>query len=317
MKPAYLIWIGVAMVAAAMTLANNARSCAAVSSDEVNKIEDALPARAPATPAKARKILVFDRTEGFVHDSIPVGDKAIDVMGKKTGAYSVTLTHDMDVFRPDTLGEYDAILFNNTTQLRFSDPQQREALLAFIKGGKGFIGIHAASDNFPTWPDAVNMIGGQFNGHPWGAGGCGGQESDGWAMKLDDPGHVLNKSFGNGGFILKDEIYQIKGPYSRNTHRVLLSLDMGPSRNNLSPKTSSGKPTCGRDDGDNPISWIKRCGEGRVFYCSLGHRKEIYWNNFVLRHYLAGIQWALGDLPADETPSAKMSSKPHPALAPK
>ena len=62
--------------------------------------------------------------------------------------------------------------------------------------------------------------------------------------------------------------------------------------------------------------WIKRCGDGRVFYCSLGHRKEIYWNKAVLAHYLAGIQWALGDLPADETPSAKLATQPKAALAP-
>ena len=127
-------------------------------------------------------------------------------------------------------------------------------------------------------------------------------------MKVDDPEHVLNRSFGGKGFILKDEIYQIKGPYSRDTHRVLLSLDMSQDRNQLGAK-------CGREDGDNPISWIKQCGEGRVFYCSLGHRKEIYWNNAVLQHYLAGIQWALGDLKADETPSAKLSTQPEPACA--
>jgi type 1 glutamine amidotransferase len=315
MKSTGLIRIGGALLAAVTTFACAAASRADVSADEQKKIENALPARALAKPAKPRKLLVFDRTEGFVHDSIPVGDKAFELMGKRTKSFEITVSHDMDVFNAETLDAYDAVLFNNTTQLKFSDPKQREALLAFIKSGKGFIGIHAASDNFPTWSEAVEMVGGQFNGHPWGAGGRGGQESDGWAMKVDDPNHVLNSSFGGAGFILKDEIYQIKGPYSRDTHRVLLSLDMGPKRNNLSPK-KDGKPTCGREDGDNPISWVKRWGPGRVFYCSLGHRKEIYWNNFVLRHYLSGIQWALGDLRADDTPSAKLGRQPQPALAP-
>ena len=172
-------------------------------------------------------------------------------MGEKTGAYTVVISRNMDVFTPENLAQYDAVLFNNTTQLKFKDPQQRKALLDFIKGGKGFIGIHAASDNFPTWPEAVNMIGGQFAGHPWTGGGT-------WAVKVDDPDHVLNKSFGGKGFLIKDEIYQIKGSYSRDTHRVLLSLDMSQQRNT---KALSGKKDTdwhGRADDDHAISWIKR-----------------------------------------------------------
>jgi type 1 glutamine amidotransferase len=306
-----------AALLAASTLAFAAKGIDGVSANELKKIEAALPAEAPAKPAKPRKILVFDRTEGFHHDSIPCGDKALQLMGKKTGAYTVTIAHDMDVFTPENLAQYDAVLFNNTTQLKFNDPKQRAALLDFVKSGKGFIGIHAASDNFPTWPDAVTMIGGQFNGHPWTAGGCGAREIDGWSIKVDDPDHIINKAFGGQGFVLKDEIYQIHGPYSRDTHRELLSLDMTKPRN-LAPikGKKKGQAWSGREDDDNPIAWVKRYGDGRVFYCSLGHRKEMYWNPKILQHYLAGIQWALGDLQADDTPTAKLATPPKAALAP-
>ena len=309
MKSTRPIWFAAALLAAATvaTVASAAEPPASVSPDELKKIEAGLPASAPAKAAKPRKILVFDLIEGFYHDSIPVCDKAVELMGAKTGAYGVTISRDMKVFTAENLALYDAVLFNNTTGLKFSDPEQREALLAFVRGGKGFIGIHAATDNFPTWPEAVAMIGGQFDGHPWGAGGDRGQ---GWAMKVDDPAHILNKSFEGKGFILKDEIYQIKGPYSRDTHRVLLSLDMSQDRNHHVTGTH-------RSDGDYAISWIKRFGEGRVFYCSLGHNKEVYYNTAVLQHYLAGIQWALGDLTVDETPGAKLAKQPEPALAPK
>jgi type 1 glutamine amidotransferase len=311
MKSFCLFCTAVALFAAASTVALTAKGADTVSANELKKIEAALPSAAPAKPAKPRKILIFDRTEGFHHDSIPCGDKAIELMGEKTGAYSVTISHDMNVFTPEILANYDAVLFNNTTQLKFSDPKQREALLDYIKGGKGFIGIHAASDNFPTWPEAVEMIGGQFNGHPWTGGGT-------WSVKVDDPDHTLNKSFGGKGFVIKDEIYQIKGPYSRDTHRVLLSLDMSkPSNLGAIKGKKKGQAWSGREDDDNAISWIKRCGEGRVFYCSLGHNKEIYWNKAVLAHYLAGIQWALGDLQADDTPTAKLATPPKAALAPK
>jgi type 1 glutamine amidotransferase len=310
MRTLCLIGTAAALFAATSTTALAAVGQGKVSAAELEKIEAALPSEAPAKPAKPRKILVFDRTEGFHHDSIPCGDKAIELMGEKTGAYTVTIAHDMDVFTPENLAKYDAVLFESTTQLKFNDPKQREALLNFIKGGKGFIGIHAASDNFPTWPEAVKMIGGQFNGHPWTGGGT-------WAVKVDDPEHVLNKSFGGKGFLIKDEIYQIKGPYSRDTHRVLLSVDMSNERN-LGPLKGKkkGDAWSGREDDDHAISWIKHFGDGRVFYCSLGHNKEIYWNKAVLAHYLAGIQWALGDLQVDETPSAKLATQPAAALAP-
>lgn len=281
-----------------------------VSAEELKKIEAALPTEAPAKPAKPRLILIFDRTEGFQHDSIPCGDEAFQMMGAKTGAYAAVVAHEMNVFAPEILSKFDAVLFESTTQLKFKDPKQRKALLDFVKSGKGFIGIHAASDNFYNWPAAAEMLGGQFNGHPWTGGGT-------WAVKVDDPGHVINKSFKGKGFLIKDEIYQIKGPYSRDTHRVLLSLDMSKERN-LAPLKGKkkGEAWSGREDGDHAISWIKPYGDGRVFYCSLGHNKEIYWNKAVLKHYLAGIQWALGDLQADDTPSAKLATPPKAALAP-
>ena len=308
MKSTCLICTAAALFAATVATATAANGPRAVSADELKKIEAALPDAAPVKPDDPRKILVFDLTEGFVHDCIPVCNKAIELLGTKTGAYTATVSHDMGVFTTANLAQYDAVLFNNTTGLKFNDQNQRQALLEYIRSGKGFIGIHAATDNFPTWPEAREMIGGQFEQHPWTAGGT--SKGEGWAIKIDDPGHVLNKSFDGKGFYLKDEIYQIKGPYSRNTHRVLLSLDMAPDRNRL-------RPNVGRSDGDNPISWIKRFGDGRVFYCSLGHNREIYWNKAVLAHYLAGIQWALGDLKVDETPSANLAKQPEPALAPK
>jgi type 1 glutamine amidotransferase len=191
------------------------------------------------------------------------------------------------------------------------NPDQRKVFMDFVKSGKGLIGIHAASDNFYDWPEGVEMIGGQFAGHPWTGEGT-------YAVKIDEPGHTLNKSFGGKGFLIKDEIYQIKGPYSRDTHRVLLSLDMSSDRNLAKLKgKEKGKDWGGREDNDHAISWIKHFGDGRVFYCSLGHNKEIYWNKAVLAHYLAGIQWALGDLKVDDTPSAKLDKQPTAALAPK
>ena len=93
------------------------------------------------------------------------------------------------------------------------------------------------------------------------------------------------------GFHLFDEVYVSKERDFRKGVRVLLSLD-------LRKMPDPGK----RDDGDYVISWVRRYGKGRVSYCSLGHEPSSYYNPLVLRQYLAGIQFALGDLEADATP---------------
>jgi type 1 glutamine amidotransferase len=139
-------------------------------------------------------------------------------------------------------------------------------------------------------------MGGLFAGHPW-------HEKVG--IKIDDPDHPLVSVFAKRGFYVTDEIYQFRDPYSREDLRVLLSLDMS--------KTSAKG---GRKDGDYAVSWIHSVGEGRVFYCSLGHRDEIFWNPRILQHYLDGVQYALGDLKADDTPSAELSEQPKAALCP-
>ena len=256
---------------------------------EYAEIWDAVPERPVTGPAETRRILVFSRSEGFVHEAIGATEVALKYMGEKTGAFEVTVSTDMDAFDASNLARFDAVVFNNTTQLAFDDPVHRRALLEFVRGGKGVIGIHAATDNFYNWPEAAAMMGGLFDGHPWGAGGT-------WAVKIDEPGHPLNRSFERQAFLIRDEIYQIMGPYSRDTHRVLLSLDMSNLRNGQVEGIE-------REDDDFAISWIKPFGAGRVFYCSLGHNPEVLRNEAVLAHYLAGIQYALGDLEVDDTPS--------------
>ena len=263
-------------------------------------IWEAAPAQAIVQPQAERHVLVFSLSKGFQHQSIGPTEVALQYIGEKTGAFEVTVSRDMAVFDAANLARFDAVLFNNTTQLTFDDPEHRRALLEFVRGGKGVIGIHAASDNFYNWPEAAEMMGGLFDGHPWHAGGT-------WAVKLDEPNHPLNGSFEGNAFLINDEIYQVRGPYSRDTHRVLLSLDMSNMRNHQVEGIN-------RDDGDFAISWIKPLGAGRVFYCSLGHNLEVLANEAVLAHYLAGIQYALGDLDVDDAPSNTLAGTPRPAL---
>ncbi len=273
--------------------------------DEMTAIAAAMPAKARVNPIKPRSILVFYRTEGFVHGSIPYINEAIRQIGATTGAFSADFSEEMSVFTPERLARYDAIVFQNTTNLAFKDPAQRRALLDFIKSGKGFrLGIHAASDNFYTWPEAQAMLGGVFHDHPWSS-------IDSEAVKIDDPGHPVAAAFGGKGFWIREEIYEITGPYARDKQRVLLSLDMSKAEDYRAPEDLS------RTDADFPIAWVKSYGKGRVFYCSFGHNPNLVKVPEILQFYLDGIQFALGDLPGDAAPATKpitASLAPVPAL---
>lgn len=278
-----------------------AESFRPLSAEQKAAIEKAAPEKSSATAKKPRRILLFYRCEGFIHGSIPYGNYAVQAMGEKTGAFTVDLADTYDVFTPENLAKYDVILLNNTTHMQFQTPAQQNAFLDFIMDGKGLVGFHAASDNFGRHPECRAVVGGEFNGHPWNAGGT-------WAFKLDDPEHVLNRAFEGRGFWHTDEIYQYKPETYVGTEvlRILVSLDM--NQEAVSKLINDGPR-------EVPVSWLRTVGDGRVFYTNFGHREDTFANPVILRHMLDGIQYALGDLEADATPTAK-SDKKTMALAP-
>ena len=261
----------------------------------LDKIEKALPDQAPAKPKQKRRILIYSKTAGFRHSSIPVGIKAITMMGDKTGAYTAVHTEDEAFFAPEKLKAFDAVFMLNTTgdclRPKSGDRKQEEALknsLAdFVAGGKGLIGVHSATDTYHGWKAYNQMMGGTFAGHPW---------HKLVPIKNLDPSHPLNAAFAGKDFEIADEIYQFRADTALPTDRhFLLSLDT------TKMDVSKGN----RKDGLYPVSWLAPFGKGRTFYCSLGHREEIYWNPAILKHYLAGIQYALGDLPAEAHPTTR------------
>ncbi len=274
-------------------------------------IEENIPSKT-AKPKSDRKVLVFWRCEGFIHTSIPFGNYAMEAIAKQTEAFSADLADEYDVFTKENLAQYDAIIFNNTTHLKPNN-EQKEAILDFISSGKGIVGFHAAADNFGGWDEGVALIGGIFNGHPWGSGGN-------WAYKVEDPDHPLNAAFSGEGFWHKDEIYWYK-PESfqgREKLRVLLSLDMS--------KEATQKPLHGDrwkdkiedvSKVDVPVSWCREYGKGRLFFTNLGHNDMTFANKMVLQHMLDGIQFAMGDLDADAVPSSEVDVKIVPAPAAK
>jgi type 1 glutamine amidotransferase len=182
---------------------------------------------------------------------------------------------------PEALKHYDAVVFANTTgNLPLPD---KEAFLDWIKSGKGFVGMHAAADTFDGrsgWPAYIDMLGAEFKTHE--------AQVSVDAINQDQACPICKHL--PATWTVWDEIYQFKN-FDRSKVHGLLTMDKHP--NNKTP-------------GDYPIAWCKQYGKGRVFYTSLGHRKEIWDPNDTDRknskevaeayqkHILNGIKWAVG-----------------------
>jgi type 1 glutamine amidotransferase len=250
-------------------------------------------------PAKPRKLLVWGHV--YTHLPVPFASKALEILGEKSGVFKAVVSDDPTMLLPEKLAEFDGLVMNNIHEREpflprnFQElPQDelakaqeqaaaiRQSILDFVAGGKGIIGLHAATAALQGWAEYGELMGGYYTGHI----------TEEVPVKLDDPDHPINACFEGKGFRIHDEIYFLTEQKPRGKYRVLLSLD-------LSQMADPGK----RDDKDYVITLVRRYGEGRVFYCSLGHMPETYWNPLFLEHVLAGIQFALGDLEGDATPN--------------
>ncbi len=226
--------------------------------------------------APKKRILVVTHTEGFRHSSIPVGEEVVRTLGERNRLWEVDYCRTAEDVRrmitAENLKKYDAVMFLNTTgELPISE-ENKQAFLDWLKKGKGFIGVHAATDTFYKWPEYGKLIGGYFDGHPW---------HQKIRVKVEDQKHPSTQGLGPS-FEITDEIYQFRD-WSRQDKKVLLSVD------NSSIDVSRGK----RSDQDYAISWCRSYGKGRVFYTSLGHREDVWTNPLYQKHLEGGIKWVL------------------------
>lgn len=232
------------------------------------------PAQPPTTSAKVRKVIYVTHSAGFKHDVLPLSEQIFKELGTKAGWFEVTATQDCSLLTAANLKQYDALVFYTTGELPISD-QQKADLLAFIDNGKGFVGIHSATDTFYKWPAYGAMIGGYFNEHPW---------HELVTIKVEDRDHPSTKPLG-ASFQITDEIYQFKD-WSRANLHVLLSLDAS--------SVDLTKKGVHRTDKDFGVSWTRTQGKGRVFYTSLGHRPEVWQDARYQQHLVEGLRWAIG-----------------------
>jgi len=275
-----------------------------LSAEQKQRVDAAIPQKAPAKPKQARRILVSNLSmrdgklvRGSSYATVPVGNYAIQQMGRRTGAFEAVFSDDVEMFRPEKLAQFDALCFNNTVGVLFEDAELKKSLLGFVAGGKGFVGIHDAIATFvqypkyDQWPAFGQMVGVTENGgHPW--------NGEMMTMKVEDPGNPLNAAFEGKDFQIADQAFQFQEPVLRDHLHVLLSIDVEKTGLAANRRILPAR----QQDKDFPMSWIRPYEKGRVFYCGLGHGPAIFWHPALLQHFLAGIQYALGDLAADDRP---------------
>jgi hypothetical protein len=182
------------------------------------------------------------------------------------------------------LNDFDAVVFFTDGDLDM-DASQKADLLSFVRDdGKGFIGVHSAAITFLGWPEYGEMLGGRFDGHPWGVFDA--------PVVVEDPAFPGLRHLPRE-FILRDEIYQIKD-FSRDKVRVLLRLNAG--RIDLLAKSVH------RRDGDFAVAWAREFGKGRVLFNGLGHTPTVWEQPEYQKMWLEMVQWSLGISRGDATP---------------
>jgi len=214
------------------------------------------------------QVLVFHKTAGFRHDSIPAGIEAINALGEEHG-FVVTATDDASVFTESGLADYEVVVFLSTTG-DILDPTQEQAMKNFIQSGNGFVGIHSATDTEYEWPWYGDLVGAYFDGHP---------APQPATVHVVEPDHPTMQGLPVESELF-DEWYNFRNaPGAEVT--VLAALD----------ETTYEGGTMG---GNHPITWAQEFDGGRSFYTARGHPLESY-SEPTFRTLLGNaIRWAAG-----------------------
>lgn len=255
-------------------LAAEANGLRPIPDADLEKIRAALPAAAAVAPAKPRTLLLFVRNVGYGgHPSAEYANHAFTLMGEKTGAFRAVVSRDPEVFRRESLRQFDAVFFNNNVGNLFTDPELRQNLVEFVTGGGGMLGAHGTTVAFTQWPGAIEdwpefglMIGARGANHR--------ESTEHVFIKLDDPGHPLNAAFQGQGWEFRDEFFRVGDPYSRQRVRVLFSIDT--EKTDL--KQGRGFGQLERADNDFALAWVRNYGRGRTFYCTIAHNPYVFWD---------------------------------------
>ena len=272
------------------------------------KIAKLAPAKPRVKPAAPRKVLVCSLATGYCHKVIPHVKEVMNTLSA-TGAFEVVHSDDVEMFTPEQLKQFDAVVLNNTctknpTRNWFLDVLAKEpgmskeqqvaraavleqSLIDFVAGGKGLVAVHGAVVFLNNSEDFGKLVGGSFAKHP---------KLQRITLTAVDPKHPLVTAFEGEPFNHTDEPYLFHKAYEDKNFRPLLEMDVA-ALDDRAREVMKGGPRY--------VSWIKIHGKGRVFYVSPSHQPESYESSRMLQYYLDGIQYALGDLKCDDSPAGK------------
>ncbi|WP_321289835.1 ThuA domain-containing protein [uncultured Sunxiuqinia sp.] len=223
-------------------------------------------------PQKTLNVLVFHKTEGWHHQSISSGIKMFNELALQEG-WSLTTTENSNLFTMDFLVNFDVVVFLNPTG-NILNPNQQKAFETFMKTGKGFVGIHAASDCEYEWDWFGKLCGAYFLTHPPAQEG---------KVIIEDHNHPAMKVFeGMDSYTTFDEWYSFKENPRENVH-VLARLDESSIKKSKNDDWKMG---------DHPLIWWQEFDDIRSFYSVLGHTNESFQNQKVRDHYSAAVNWA-------------------------
>ncbi len=261
-------------------------------------------ALASASRFAGKKVLFFTKSAGFEHsviarkgDSLSLAETILTKIGKDHGI-EVVCTKDGRMFDPDKIGQWDAFAFQTTGVLTTEGDHKGEpamsqdgkkAFLDAIEAGKGFMGMHCATDTFHSKPGEIDpyikMIGGEFITH-------GSQQKV--KIEVSDPKFPGASGFGTGSFDLIDEWYAQKN--QPDDLHVIMAHDTA------SFPDKKGGNAC-YDRPNFPETWSRMHGKGRVFYTSMGHREDVWENPKYQGLLLGALTWILGEVEADTQPN--------------
>ncbi|MGH2947656.1 MAG: ThuA domain-containing protein [Solirubrobacteraceae bacterium] len=243
------------------------------------------------------RVLVFSKTAGFRHDSIPNGIAAIRELGQQND-FAVDATEDSTQFNDTTLAGYDAVVFLSTTG-DVLDEEQQGAFERYIRAGGGFVGIHAAADTEYEWPFYGELVGAYFSGHP---------HQQQATVDVEDGEHPATAHL-PASWSRFDEWYNYKAP--DDPQSGLLATDYSP-RGDVHVLAALDESSYVELDGsdltsdDHPIAWCQDYAGGRSFYTGGGHTSESFADEAFRKHLLGGIRTAAGAEPADCSASGKV-----------
>jgi type 1 glutamine amidotransferase len=216
----------------------------------------------PVSTGPPVRVLVLTATAGFRHDAIATAREVLASIGPANNIQS-TPTEDLSQFTATNLANFDVVLFCLTSgELPFT-AAQRAALLDFVNNGRGFIGIHSATDTLYEWPDYGRLVGAYFLEHPWTQQG---------RVIVEEPTHPAAGV--RDAFTLEEEFYTFRDN-PRGRVQVLMRLDAA----------SVGAT------GDYPLVWTQSFGSGRAYYNALGHFPATWRDARFQAQLIAAIRW--------------------------